>query len=55
MSNKLFSLLAIDNEEQDWKIIPNYQYDPMGFAKWLILFPIKVIYAYTIPDCRQAK
>ena len=50
-----FSLLAIDNNDPDWKRMPNYQYDPMGFIKWLSLAPIKLLFYYTIPDCRQPR
>ncbi|CAF3977014.1 unnamed protein product [Adineta steineri] len=47
------SLLAIDTDYNDWKNIPNHNYDPIGFAKWVALAPIKILYHFTIPDCRN--
>ena len=51
----MFSLLALDENYDEWKTIPNRHYDPIGFAKWAVLLPIRVSYYYTIPDCRNPK
>ena len=32
--------------------MPNFNYDPIGCLKWMIMIPIKVGFYYTIPDCR---
>ena len=50
-----FSLLTAEDNYHDWKIIPNYNYDPVGFAKWALLAPIKVLFHFTIPDCRNPR
>ncbi|CAF0772408.1 unnamed protein product [Adineta ricciae] len=49
------SLLASDLNYNDWKNIPNHNYDPIGFAKWACLAPIKIVYHFTIPDCRDPR
>jgi hypothetical protein len=52
----MFSLLAAGEENfDDWKNIPNYNYNPAGFAKWAVIAPIKIIYHFTIPDCRNPR
>ncbi|UJR22061.1 hypothetical protein I4U23_025129 [Adineta vaga] len=49
------SLLATDSNYNAWKNIPNHNYDPVGFAKWTFLAPIKILYHFTIPDCRDPR
>ncbi|CAF0914881.1 unnamed protein product [Adineta steineri] len=49
------SLLAADANFDDWKRIPNYNYDPINFAKWIITAPIKIVFYFTIPDCRNPR
>ena len=52
----IISLLAAEEDNfDDWKIIPNYNYDPVGFAKWVVIAPIKILYHFTIPDCRNPR
>lgn len=51
----IFSLLAAEENYDDWKNIPNYNYDPMGFAKWVLMAPIKILFHFTIPDCRNPR
>ncbi len=50
-----FSLLTLEENYDDWKNMPNYHYDPVGFAKWAIMAPIKITYHFTIPDCRNPR
>jgi hypothetical protein len=45
----------LEENYDDWKNIPNYNYDPVGFVKWAIMAPIKISYHFTIPDCRNPK
>jgi hypothetical protein len=52
---KFFSLITLDENYDSWKNIPNYNYDPMGFAKWVIIAPLKISYHFTIPDCRNPR
>ena len=40
----MFSLLAAEENFDDWKNIPNYNYDPMGFAKWVLLHQLKYFF-----------
>lgn len=49
------SLLAAEENYDDWKSIPNYAYDPVNFAKWIVTAPIKIIFHFTIPDCRNPR
>ncbi|CAF1054237.1 unnamed protein product [Rotaria sordida] len=49
------SLLAIEETYDNWKNIPNYNYDLIGFIKWAFIIPIKILFYYTIPDCRNPK
>ncbi|CAF3436497.1 unnamed protein product [Rotaria sp. Silwood1] len=49
------SLLAAEDNYNDWKNIPDYNYDPMGFIKWIIIAPIKILCHFTIPDCRNPR
>ena len=51
----LNSLLAAEDNYDDWKTIPNYNYDPINFVKWAISAPIKIIFHFTIPDCRNPR
>ena len=51
----MFSLLAAEENFDDWKNIPNYNYDPAGFIKWAAIAPIKILYHFTIPDCRNPR
>jgi len=51
----IFSLLALDENYDDWKNIPDYNYDRNGFFKWAITVPMKVLYHFTIPDCRNPR
>jgi hypothetical protein len=51
----MFSLLAAEENFEDWKTIPNYNYDPVNFAKWVLIAPIKIIFHFTIPDCRNPR
>ena len=36
-------------------MIPNYNHDPVAFAKWAIMCPIKILLHFTIPDCRNPR
>ncbi|CAF3642731.1 unnamed protein product [Rotaria sp. Silwood1] len=49
------SLLAIEEIYDEWKNIPNYNYDLLGFIKWAFILPIKILFYYTIPDCRNPR
>ncbi|CAF2785089.1 unnamed protein product [Rotaria sp. Silwood2] len=49
------SLLAIEQPYDDWKNIPNYNYNLIGFIKWIFLLPIRILFYYTIPDCRNPR
>ena len=49
------SLLAAEENFDDWKNIPNYSHDPMNFAKWVLCAPIKILFHFTIPDCRNPR
>jgi len=49
------SLLAAEENYDDWKNIPNYNYDPIAFAKWIVTAPIKILFHFTIPDCRNPR
>jgi len=45
----------LEENYDDWKDFPNYNNDPIGFAKWAIMAPIKISYHFTIPDCRNPR
>ncbi|CAF1423025.1 unnamed protein product [Rotaria magnacalcarata] len=49
------SLLAINETYDHWKIIPNYNYNPIGFIKWASIVPVRIMFYYTIPDCRRPR
>ncbi|CAF2075625.1 unnamed protein product [Rotaria magnacalcarata] len=49
------SLLAAEDNYDDWKNIPNFSNDPMNCGKWIIISPIKILFHFTIPDCRNPR
>ncbi|CAF1012499.1 unnamed protein product [Didymodactylos carnosus] len=49
------SLLAVDEDYQSWKDVPNWKYESINFVKWLGTLPIKLLFYLTIPDCRNPR
>ncbi|KAL4239044.1 hypothetical protein ACF0H5_003748 [Mactra antiquata] len=48
--------MAYDEDVDSWKTKPNIEQEGyLAFAKWIIVYPLKFILSYTIPDSRKPK